>query len=271
MRRTSVTRLRHRPLSLGIVFGLATLVAACTAEPEIAADLVLRNGKVVSVDPATPDGEAIAVLGDTILAVGSDREMSRYIGRETEVIDLAGRLAIPGFIEGHGHFLGIGSAKMQLDLMHVANWDEIVAMVADAASDAPAGALIQGRGWHQEKWDRAPPGNVDGLPTHRTLSAVSPNNPVILRHASGHAAFANAKAMQMAGITRSTPDPPGGEIVRDADGNPIGAFRETAQGLLGPAAANAAPPDTRRQAEMAIEEVLSKGITSFQDAGVGFV
>ncbi|MDH3292013.1 MAG: amidohydrolase [Gemmatimonadota bacterium] len=270
MRRTSVTRLRHRPLSLGIVFGLATLVAACTAEPEIAADLVLRNGKVVSVDPATPDGEAIAVLGDTILAVGSDREMSRYIGRETEVIDLAGRLAIPGFIEGHGHFLGIGSAKMQLDLMHVANWDEIVAMVADAASDAPAGALIQGRGWHQEKWDRAPPGNVDGLPTHRTLSAVSPNNPVILRHASGHAAFANAKAMQMAGITRSTPDPPGGEIVRDADGNPIGAFRETAQGLLGPAAANAAPPDTRRQAEMAIEEVLSKGITSFQDAGVGF-
>ncbi|MDH3369520.1 MAG: amidohydrolase, partial [Gemmatimonadota bacterium] len=199
-----------------------------------------------------------------------DRQMSRYIGRATEVIDLGGRLAIPGFIEGHGHFLGIGSAKMQLDLMHVANWHEIVAMVADAASDAPAGALIQGRGWHQEKWDRAPPGNVDGLPTHRTLSAVSPNNPVILRHASGHAAFANAKAMQMAGITRSTPDPPGGEIVRDADGNPIGAFRETAQGLLGPAAANAAPPDTRRQAEMAIEEVLSKGITSFQDAGVGF-
>ena len=270
MHRTSVTRSRHRPLSLGIVFGLATLVAGCAAEPEIAADLVLRNGKVVTVDPATPDGEAIAVLGDTILAVGSDRQMSRYIGRATEVIDLGGRLAIPGFIEGHGHFLGIGSAKMQLDLMHVANWDEIVAMVADAASDAPAGALIQGRGWHQEKWDRVPLDNVDGLPTHRTLSAVSPNNPVILRHASGHAAFANAKAMQMAGITRSTPNPPGGEIVRDADGNPIGAFRETAQGLLGPAAVNAAPPDTRRQAELAIEEVLSKGITSFQDAGVGF-
>jgi predicted amidohydrolase YtcJ len=270
MLRTFVTRSRHRPITVGILFGLATLVTACVAEPEIAADLVLRNGRVVTVDPAAPEGQAIAVLGDTILAVGSDQEISRYIGRETEVIDLAGRLAIPGLIEGHGHFLGIGSAKMQLDLMHVANWDEIVAMVADAASDAPVGALIQGRGWHQEKWDRAPPGNVDGLPTHHTLSAVSPNNPVILRHASGHAAFANLKAMQMAGITRSTPNPPGGEIVRDADGNPIGAFRETAQGLLGPAAANAGPPDTRRQAALAIEELLSKGVTSFQDAGVGF-
>ncbi len=269
MLHTAATHSRWATLFAATV-GAATLIAGCAVEPEIAADLVLRNGKVVTVDPAVPDGQAIAVLNDTILAVGSDREIGRYIGQETDVIDLAGRLAIPGFIEGHGHFLGIGSAKMQLDFMHVANWDEIVAMVADAASDAPAGALIQGRGWHQEKWDAPPPGNIDGLPTHHTLSAVSPNNPVILRHASGHAAFANAKAMQMAGITRRTPDPPGGEIVRDANGDPIGAFRETAQGLLGPAAANAGPPDTRRQAALAIEELLSKGVTSFQDAGVGF-
>ncbi len=270
MFRAPVTVFRRRPVPCVLLMGAAILTAACAVEPEVAADLVLRNGKVVTVDPATPDGQALAVLGDTILAVGTDRDVSRYIGRETDVIDLGGRLAIPGFIEGHGHFLGIGSAKMQLDLMHVANWNEIVAMVADAASDAPAGALIQGRGWHQEKWDEPPPGNIDGLPTHHTLSAVSPDNPVILRHASGHAAFANAKAMQMAGITRRTPNPPGGEIVRDANGDPIGAFRETAQGLLGPAAANAGPPDTRRQAALAIEELLSKGVTSFQDAGVGF-
>jgi predicted amidohydrolase YtcJ len=239
-------------------------------EPDVAADLVLRNGKVVTVDEANPEGTAIAMAGDTILAVGSDEAIATFIGSSTEVINLAGQLAIPGLIEGHGHFLGVGDAKMQLDLMSVANWDEIVAMVETAAADAPAGTLIRGRGWHQEKWDRPPPGNVEGLPTHHSLSAVSPDNPVVLRHASGHASFANAKAMEMAAITKETPDPPGGEIVRDADGSPIGAFRETAQGLLGAATRNATAPDPRRQAELAVEEALSKGITSFHDAGVGF-
>jgi predicted amidohydrolase YtcJ len=246
------------------------LSLGCAAEPEIAADLVLRNGKIVTVDDAVPDGEAIAVLGDTILAIGTDREISQYIGSGTEVIDLEGQLAIPGIIEGHGHFSGVGDAKMQLNLMQVANWDEIVSMVDAAVSDAPVGALIRGRGWHQEKWDREPPGNVEGLPTHNSLSAVSPDNPVILRHASGHASFANAKAMEMAGITSATPDPAGGQIVRDAEGNPIGAFRETAQRLLSSAAENAAPPDPRRQVELAVEEALSKGITTFQDAGSSF-
>ncbi len=256
---------------VGIVLASAVALAAgCAGEPAVPADLVLRNGVVVTVDATVPDGEAIAVLGDTILAVGSNREISRYIGSETEVIDLDGQLAIPGFIEAHGHFLGVGAAKMQLNLMDVANWDEIVAMVAEAVAETEPGVLIRGRGWHQEKWDTEPPGNIDGLPTHHTLSAVSPDNPVVLTHASGHAAFANAKAMEMAGITRATPDPRGGEIVRDADGNPIGAFRETAQRLLGAAYEYAAPADPRRQAELAAEEALSKGITSFHDAGVSF-
>ncbi len=261
---------RRRALFGTVLGGAIALVMGCAAEPEIAADLVLRNGKVVTVDDANPEAEAIAVLDDTILAVGSYTEISGYIGRRTQVIDLEGRLAIPGFIESHGHFLGVGDAKMQLDLMHVANWDEIVSMVATVAADAPTGTLIRGRGWHQEKWDRPPPGNIEGLPTHHTLSAVSPDNPVVLRHASGHASFANAKAMEMAGITRETRDPPGGEIVRDADGNPIGAFRERAQRLLGPASEYAAPTDPRRQAELAAEEALSKGVTSFHDAGVRF-
>ncbi|KPK59293.1 MAG: amidohydrolase [Gemmatimonas sp. SG8_38_2] len=260
-----------RRVLVGALFaGAFALVAGCAAELEDSADLVLRNGKVVTVDPAVPDGEAIAVQGDKILAVGSDAEIAQYIGSGTKVIDLEGQLAIPGFIDAHGHFLGVGDAKMQLDLMNVANWDEIVGMVEYAASDVAPGALIRGRGWHQEKWDEEPPGNVEGLPTHHTLSAVSPDNPVILRHASGHASFANAKAMEMAGITNETPDPPGGEIVRDANGEPIGAFRERAQGLLSAAAENAEPPDPRRQAELAAEEALSKGVTSFHDAGVSF-
>jgi predicted amidohydrolase YtcJ len=262
-------KLRRRGL-VGIVLCIAVaLVVGCYGEPGTA-DLVLRNGRVVTVDDAVPDGEAIAISGDRILAVGSDSAISEYIGPATEVIDLEGQLAVPGFIESHGHFLGVGEAKMQLDLMSVANWDEIVAMVAGAVADAEPGQLIRGRGWHQEKWDRVPPGNVDGLPTHHTLSAVSPDNPVILGHASGHASFANAKAMEMAGITSETPDPDGGEIVRDADGIPIGAFRERAQGLLGAAYENAPPGDPRRQAELAAEEALSKGVTTFHDAGVGF-
>ncbi len=245
----------------------AAVAAGCVASPEVEADLVLRGGKVVTVDEDIPDGQAIAVKGDTILAVGSNRQIRAYIGPNTEVIDLDGALVIPGFIESHGHFLGIGDANMQLDLMSVANWSEIVSMVDALVGDAPAGELIRGRGWHQEKWDEVPEGAIQGLPTHQSLSAVSPDNPVVLRHASGHASFANANAMEMSGITRSTPDPSGGEIVRDANGDPIGAFRETAQRLLSPARENAAPPSPRRQAELAIQEILAKGITSFHDAG----
>ncbi len=243
---------------------------SCAPQSDNPADMVLRGGKVVTVDPDVPDGEAVAIKDGLIMAVGSDGDIRAYIGPETEVIDLDGQLAIPGFVESHAHYMGIGSAKMQLNLMDVANWDEIVSMVDASVGDAPAGQLITGRGWHQEKWDKEPPGNIEGLPTHNSLSAVSPNNPVILRHASGHAAFANAKAMEMAGIDRNTPDPRGGEIVRDENGEPIGAFRETAQGLLGPAYENAVPADPRREAILAAEEVLSKGITSFQDAGSGF-
>jgi predicted amidohydrolase YtcJ len=244
-----------------------TITLGCHTEPEVAADLVLRGGKVVTVDQGVPDGEAVAMKADTIIAVGSDRQIREYIGRETEVIDLDGMLAIPGFIESHAHFSGIGRAQMQLDLMEVANWDEVVAMVEAAVKDAATGELIRGRGWHQEKWDRTPEPNVDGLPTHNSLSAVSRDNPVVLTHASGHASFANAKAMELSGITRETPDPPGGEIVRDANGDPIGAFRETAQGLLSGAYDGAEPPDQRRVLELANEEVISKGITTLHDAG----
>ncbi|TFH64010.1 MAG: amidohydrolase, partial [Gemmatimonadales bacterium] len=233
-------------------------------------DLVLHNGKVVTVDAAVPDGEAVAVLDGRILAVGSNSEIDAYIGSDTEVIDLAGQLAIPGFIDSHVHFSGIGAAQLQLKLMEVANWDEVVEMVAAAVAEAEPGELITGRGWHQEKWDRTPEPNVEGLPFHETLDAVSPNNPVLLTHASGHATYANGRAMEMAGIDRTTPDPPGGEIVRDADGNPIGVFREYASRLLEAARANASEPDPREVMELADREVLSKGITTVHDAGVGF-
>jgi predicted amidohydrolase YtcJ len=242
------------------------------------ADLVLKNGKIITVDESKPEAQALAVRGDLVVAVGSDKDIEPYIGDATQVIDLNGMLAIPGFIESHGHFTGVGRAKMQLNLMKVKNWDEVIAMVAKAVEDAKPGEWIQGRGWHQEKWDTTPEPNIDGLPYHHSLSKVSPDNPVWLSHASGHASYANAKAMELAGITKDTPDPPGGEIVRDPDGNPIGVFRETAQRLvsrgmshyLDERTPDQVDAEQRKIVELAAQECLSKGITSFHDAGSSF-
>lgn len=232
------------------------------------ATLVVTNGKILTVEAARPQVEAIAVGGDRIIALGSAAEIRPYVGPTTEVIDVHGQLVIPGFIEGHGHFAGVGEAELNLKLMPTTSWDQIVSMVADAAKTAKPGEWIIGRGWHQEKWTQRPEPNVEGFPTHASLDAASPNNPVLLTHASGHASFVNAKAMELSDINRSTPNPPGGEILKDKQGNPTGLLRETASGLVH---ANPSDPARLRKAlELASKEALSKGITSFQDAGSSF-
>jgi len=248
------------------------------AKKEEPADLVLMQGKIVTVDEIKPEVEALAVRGDTVVALGTNMEIEPYIGDSTKVIDLKGNLAIPGFIDAHAHFTGIGQAKLGLELMPVKNWDQVIAMVAEAVKGAQPGEWISGRGWHQEKWDITPEPNVDGLPLHYELSKVSPDNPVLLSHASGHASFANAKAMELAGITRETPEPEGGEIVKDAKGNPIGMFRETAQRLLRDAfytwhetlGAALIAAEHQKIIELADQECLSKGITSVHDPGSPF-
>ena len=225
-----------------------------------------------------PEAQALAVRGDRIVAVGTDEKIQPYIGAATKVIDLEGRLAIPGFIESHAHFMGIGRAKMQLALNGTKNWNEIIAMVKDAVQEAKPGEWIQGRGWHQEKWDKVPTPNVDGLPFHHRLSAVSPDNPVSLKIASGLSIVVTAKAMEAAGIDRHTPDPEGGEILRGPDSNPIGVLREDAGDLLDEplqkwmAERNAEEVKAaiRRAIELATHECLSKGITTFCDAGSSF-
>jgi predicted amidohydrolase YtcJ len=239
------------------------------------ADLVLRNGRVVTMDAGHPTAEGIAVRRGTVLAVGSDAEMKALTGSNTRVIDLAGKLAIPGFIEGHGHFMGVGEYKMNLNLRNARNWDEIVAMVADAAKKAPPGAWILGRGWHQSKWDKTPVPNVQGFPVHAQLSKVSPNNPVWLTHASGHASMVNAQALKQAEITGKTAEPVGGQILKDSQGQPTGLLQERAQQLLSPAyrAYNSRKTpaelesEARKDIELATDECLAHGITSFQDAG----
>jgi len=270
----------HRRLARVTFFVLAVLVigglSGCVKKQP--ADLVLTNGKIITLEDIAPTAEALAVSGDRILAVGTAKKIKSHIGSSTRVIDLQGQTAVPGFIDSHAHFTGVGEALMILDLTRAKNWDEIVVLVAEAARKVQPGEWVRGRGWHQEKWDKKPEPSVDGLPFHDALSKVTPDNPVLLEHASGHACLANAKAMELGGVTKATPDPAGGEIVRDARGNPSGAFRETAQGLIGRSFYGSELKKTeaqraneeRKAIELAVEECLSNGITSVHDAGASF-
>jgi predicted amidohydrolase YtcJ len=277
----------HSPNSWKRLVASAALVSAAwfgsartgaTAGPQATvrpADLVLRNGKIVTVDESRPVAEALAVSGDTIVAVGSNQEIQAYVGPRTRVIDLKGALATPGFIDAHVHFTGVGDAAKNLKLSTAASWNDIVRMVGDAAKKAKPGEWILGRGWHQEKWSETPSPNVEGFPLHEALSRVSPDNPVWLTHASGHAGFANAVAMKVAEVTKATPDPTGGKILRDQSGNATGLFNERAQSLVASALARdlatrtpaQVEADLRAVIELASREALSKGLTSVADAG----
>jgi predicted amidohydrolase YtcJ len=266
------------PLLLLVLLALVVGVGCGGPKPE-PASLVLRGGKIVTMDPERPEARAVAVRGDRIVAVGSEREIAAYVGGATEVIELEGRTVVPAFIEGHAHLTGLGRALMNLDLRDARTWDEVVAKVAEAASSRPAGSWILGWGWHQDKWDEPPAPSVEGYPVHDALSAAVPNHPVLLRHAAGgHAAIANARALLRAGITANTPDPPGGTILRDARGRATGVLRETAYGLVERARqADLARRDAatilaeqRREIELAAEESLRNGVASFQTAGESF-
>ena len=246
--------------------------AAPSVEP---ADLVLRGGTIATVDSTLGNVEALAVNGYQVTAVGSNADIAPYIGDETEVVELDGRFVMPGFIEGHGHFLSLGRSKQILDLNDVQNWDEIVSMVATAVDKAQPGEWIFGRGWHQDKWDTVPDDAVDGVPRNDSLNEVSPDNPVILGHASGHAAFWNDVALEIANVTNDTADPAGGTIVRAPDGKATGLMRETAQRLINEALqayeGQLTPEQTdallRERVQLAAEESLRHGVTSFHDAG----
>jgi len=257
-----------------VLLPVTTLAFAVSLQAQ-PANLVLRNGKIVTMNAATPTAQAIAVRAGKITALGADSAASRWIGPNTKVIDLHGMLAIPGFIEGHGHFTGVGEFRMGLDLREARTWDEIVAQVGRAVKQAKPGEWIVGRGWHQSKWTVPPTPNVEGFPLHESLDQVSPNNPVVLTHASGHASFVNGKALELAGVTGQTPNPSGGEILKDAKGAPTGLLRERASGVISRARAEyearrtAADrlAETNKAIRLAIEESLSKGVTTFQDAG----
>jgi len=232
------------------------------------ADLVLLDATVYTVSESLPRAEAVAVVGDRIAAVGSNKAIEAWIGPNTRVVDAEGMTITPGFIESHGHLMGIGWSEKFLDLSKAGSYDELIRLVAEAVRKAQPGEWILGGGWHQSKWTPAPDPMIRGFQTHHALSRVSPDNPVFLNHASGHAAFANAKAMEIVGIDSGTKFTDGGEIIRDRNGDPTGVFVEAAQGLIATRIPPPGPEQAVRMLELAIQECLENGITSFHDAGV---
>jgi predicted amidohydrolase YtcJ len=231
------------------------------------ADLLLRNATVYTMDPRGSTAQAVAIVGNRIVAVGTNEEVARHAGPSTRVLDLQGQTVLPGLKESHGHFLGIGFARLNVDLVGARGYREVVERVAAAARKARPGEWVVGRGWHEEKWSEPPGRTVRGFPTHDALSAATPDNPVFLTRADGHAGFANARAMALMGVTKATASPAGGDIIKDDQGRPTGIFVDRAQDLV-----RVPPPSadqTRRALDLAMEECLRKGVTSFDDAGVG--
>ena len=267
-------------MRFAILTGCALTLIACSEAPQQepthpVADLVLTNGNVITVDKRNPAAEAVAAIADRIVAVGSAADIAAYIGDATEVIDLQGQTAIPGFIEGHGHFTSFGGSLMILDFRYSKSFADIVSQVTAAAEDTPAGEWIIGRGWHQDKCETKDDVLVEGLPVHDSLSAATPDHPAMLIHTSGHGVFVNQKAMTLVELGDDTVAPEGGEIVRDADGRATGMMRESAQdvfrqafsGHQGRRPAGVAEEEVRRMVLLAGAELLRHGITSFQDLG----
>ncbi len=231
------------------------------------ADLVLLNGKIYTVNASNSIVEAVAVKDGKVLKVGTTEEISGLIGESTEQIDLEGQATYPGLIEGHAHIMGVGQNLINVDLRETKSYQELVDAVAERAKDTPEGEWIIGRGWHQDKWTKGPENTIKGFPTHDLLSEAVPDHPVWLKHASGHAGLANARAMEEAGIDKDSPHPDGGEIFKGLGGQPTGIFNETAQGSI----TAVIPPESKERRErvlkLALESCAAHGITGFHQAG----
>jgi len=242
------------------------------------ADLGIVNANVLICDAAMNRATAVAIRANRIVAVGERKDIEPFLGKSTRIIDAAGMTVTPGLIDSHLHFIGLGQSLQMLDFSQADSWEKIESQVVEASLRLPKGTWIEGRGWHQSKWISPPNGNVDGYPNHSALSAAVPNHPVLMTHASGHASFANEAAMKLAGVDRNTPDPKGGEVLKDADGNPIGVFRENAQSLIRRAQSRTAERLTEEQSravtltqlQLAGKECLKHGITGVHDAGSSF-
>ena len=236
---------------------LASAIPIASAQPE--ATLVLINGKIWTVNEAQPRAEAVACVGSRIVAVGTTADIRKWIGAKTQVIDLAGRLAVPGFNDAHVHFASGGENLASVQLRDAKSEDEFRARIAAFAAKLPAGRWITGGGWDHENWTPA------RLPTRQLIDEASAGHPAFVSRLDGHMALANSKALQLAGITRETPDPPGGTIVRDASGEPTGVLKDAAMGRVDRVMPAPSADQIADAVRAAMKYAAENGVTSVQD------
>jgi predicted amidohydrolase YtcJ len=249
-----------KTISLILISVLAcifSLTAAAQSRP--AADLIISNAKIWTVDKSNPTAQAVAVLGDRIVAVGSNSDVINWRGPNTHVIDAEGRLLVPGFNDSHVHFVNGGLALDAVQLNDASSAEEFARRIGERAKHTPKGEWIIGGDWDETKWTPAK------LPTKELIDPVTPETPVFASRYDGHMSLANSVALRLAGVTAKTPDPPGGVIVRDAQGNPTGALKDAAMDLVN----KVIPPLTHDQRVKAVKRALghaaSLGVTSVQN------
>ncbi|HPK08693.1 MAG TPA: amidohydrolase [Saprospiraceae bacterium] len=255
---------------------LLFLLLSCTNHQT--ASLIIKNAHVYTLDSLQPFASSIAIDENKIIYVGDDDNIEEFVNHNTEIIDAEGRFVMPGLIEGHGHFSALGNSLVNLNLLNYKSWEQIVDSVKTRITSNENNNWIMGRGWHQEKWDSLPAISIGNYPTRHSIDSFSIETPIILYHASGHALFANQAAMAVAGISIESPNPAGGKIIKDQNGNPTGIFEENAMKPFAEAYENYRknmPTETEKQLwskaiNLAQEECIKSGVTSFEDAGSKF-
>ena len=238
---------------------LSFIMTPCLrAQSRPAADLIIRNAKIWTVDKSHPTAQAVAVLGDRIVAVGSNREVDAWRGTRTRTIDAAGKLLLPGFNDSHVHFVDGGLALDRVQLNDATSAEEFARRIGERAKQTPKGEWIMGGDWDETKWTPA------AMPTKELIDPFTPDTPVFVGRYDGHMALANSVTLRLAGITAQTPDPPGGVIVRDAQGNPTGALKDAAMDYVYKIAPPLSPDERLHAVKRALAHAASLGVTSVQ-------
>jgi predicted amidohydrolase YtcJ len=240
------------------LFALLTLPQFVGAQSKSAADLIIRNAKVWTVDKDHPTAQAVAVLGDRIVAVGSNEDVEAWRGARTRTVDASGKLLLPGFNDSHVHFVDGGLSLDSVQLNDASSAAEFARRIGEQAGKTPKGEWVTSGDWDETKWTPA------AMPTKELIDPLTPDTPVFVSRYDGHMALANSVTLRLAGITAQTPDPPGGIIVHDAQGNPTGALKDAAMDYV----YKIAPPlshDARlRAVKRALAHAASLGVTSVQ-------
>ena len=245
---------------IAIIFGIG---ASAVNGQGFGADLVIVNANVHTMNPAQKEARSIAVVGNKIVAIGSDSETKSLIGPKTRVIDAKGKLLIPGFNDAHVHFLETGSQLSSVDLRHASSPEEFVRIIKEFAAKLPKGRWILGGKWDHENW------TPNNLPTAAMIDAVTPDNPVFIDRLDGHMALANSLAIKLAGVTKDTKDVEGGLIVRDDAGSPAGVFKDAAMSYVERVIPEPSFEQKLEYAKAASDFVASLGLTSVQDVSAG--